>query len=110
MPLTLGARIGPYEVTALLGQGGMGEVYRARDTALQRDVAIKILPTTVETRRWSSARVTDLGTTVRAFDIHPDGQRVLIGSRDPTQSSEAQLVYVSNFFEELRQRLSSGSH
>ena len=43
MSLTLGARLGPYEVTALIGQGGMGEVYRARDTKLDRDVALKVL-------------------------------------------------------------------
>lgn len=44
MPLTTGTRIGPYEVVGKIGEGGMGEVYRARDTKLQRDVAIKVLP------------------------------------------------------------------
>ena len=44
MSLTVGARVGPYEVTSQLGVGGMGEVYRARDTKLNRDVALKVLP------------------------------------------------------------------
>src|SRR5262245_32468147 len=44
MGLLTGTRLGPYEVVAPLGVGGMGEVYRARDTKLGRDVAIKILP------------------------------------------------------------------
>src|ERR1017187_3458792 len=44
MPLTSGSRLGPYEITGPLGAGGMGEVYRARDTKLNRDVAIKVLP------------------------------------------------------------------
>jgi serine/threonine protein kinase len=47
VPLTPGARLGRYEVIAPLGSGGMGEVYRARDTRLERDVAIKILPESV---------------------------------------------------------------
>src|SRR5450432_2347768 len=44
MTLSSGTKLGPYEVVAPLGAGGMGEVYRARDTRLQRTVAIKILP------------------------------------------------------------------
>ena len=44
MALTSGAKLGPYEVQCPLGAGGMGEVYRARDTRLDRTVAIKILP------------------------------------------------------------------
>src|SRR5213078_3831032 len=44
MPLDPGTRLGPYEILSALGAGGMGEVYRARDTRLQRDVAIKVLP------------------------------------------------------------------
>src|SRR5262245_2219419 len=44
MPLSAGTRIGPYEIVASLGAGGIGEVYRARDTRLNRDVAIKVLP------------------------------------------------------------------
>ena len=44
MALQRGARIGSYDVTALIGEGGMGQVYRARDTKLDRDVALKVLP------------------------------------------------------------------
>ena len=49
MTLAAGSRLGPYEVIAPIGAGGMGEVWRARDTRLGRDVAIKVLPASFST-------------------------------------------------------------
>jgi Tol biopolymer transport system component/predicted Ser/Thr protein kinase len=56
MPLGSGSRIGPYEIVSPLGAGGMGEVYRARDSKLKRDVAIKVLPADVAGDRERLAR------------------------------------------------------
>jgi len=47
MSLAAGTRLGPYEILAPLGAGGMGEVYRARDTRLGRDVAVEVLPSSL---------------------------------------------------------------
>ena len=49
MSLSVGTRLGPYEIVAPLGAGGMGEVYRARDTQLKREVAIEVLAETIST-------------------------------------------------------------
>ncbi len=57
MSLAPGHRLGSYEILAPIGAGGMGEVYRARDTRLKRDVAIKILPDALAADRERLARL-----------------------------------------------------
>src|SRR5678810_311908 len=71
MPLTPGTRLGPYEIIAPLGAGGMGEVYRARDTRLGRDVAIKVLPAAVASSPERLARFEREAKTVAALN-HPN--------------------------------------
>jgi len=56
MPLSNGTRLGPYEIVAAIGAGGMGEVYRARDTRLERTVAVKVLPAHLSTSPESRQR------------------------------------------------------
>ena len=53
-------------------------------------------------RRWSEARLTDFGSGVRNFDVHPDGQRVLAVIAPQGDAARNEVVYVSNFFDELR--------
>ena len=59
MPLNVGSRLGHYDVTALIGEGGMGQVYQATDTKLNRQVALKILPHTFTPDRERLARFQD---------------------------------------------------
>ena len=69
-PLTAGTRLGPYEITAPLGAGGMGEVYRALDTKLHRDVAIKVLRPAVASEPERLARFEREARTLAALN-HP---------------------------------------
>ena len=56
MPLAPGTHLGAYEIIAAIGSGGMGEIYRARDPRLNRDVAIKVLPERSHSDREAVAR------------------------------------------------------
>ena len=71
MPLTPATRLGNYEIIAPLGAGGMGEVYRARDTRLKRDIAIKVLPDAVASSPERLARLEREATTVAGLN-HPN--------------------------------------
>ena len=71
MSLTAGTRLGPYEILAPIGAGGMGEVYRARDTKLNRDVAIKVLPDLFASDPERLARFTREAQTLAALN-HPN--------------------------------------
>ena len=71
MALTPGTRLGPYEISRLLGAGGMGEVYHARDTRLARDVAIKVLPAAVAVDPDRRARFEREARAVAALN-HPN--------------------------------------
>src|ERR1035437_9424102 len=71
MPLLPGKKCGPYEIQSLLGAGGMGEVYRARDVRLQRTVAIKILPAHLSSNPNLQARFEQEAKSISALQ-HPN--------------------------------------
>src|SRR6187455_1577169 len=87
MSLLPGARVGPYQVTSSLGEGGMGQVYRARDSKLNRDVALKVLPDLFANDPERLARFTREAQTLAAlnhpniaqiFGLDGEGRRALI--------------------------------
>ena len=70
MALTSGTSLGPYEILAPLGAGGMGEVYRAKDTRLERTVAVKILPSQMSSSPESRQRFEREAKTISQLS-HP---------------------------------------
>jgi hypothetical protein len=88
MPLATGSRLGPYEIVALVGAGGMGEVYKARDTRLDRTVAIKVLPAHVAADRESRERLEREARAISSLN-HPNICTLHVG-HDPSTLRQAQ--------------------
>ncbi|MGH9487782.1 MAG: WD40 repeat domain-containing serine/threonine protein kinase [Terriglobales bacterium] len=106
MPLAAGTRLGPYEVLAPVGAGGMGEVYRARDTRLKREVAVKVLPAAMAHDARALQRMQQEALAVAALN-HPN----LLSVYDVGQSAEGAPYIVSELLEgeSLRRRLQTGA-
>src|SRR5882672_9615589 len=96
MFLSPGDRLGPYEIIAAVGAGGMGEVYRARDTQLNRDVALKILPDALAIDPDRVARFRREAQMVAALN-HPNigaiyGFEGNLGTTEPGHSLQALVL------------------
>src|SRR5262245_56704316 len=104
MPLTAGTRLGPYEVVSPIGAGGMGEVYRARDSRLTRDVAVKVLPENVSRDPELRARFEREAQAVAALS-HPNVLAIFDAG-----AHEGRLYAVTELLEgeTLRDRLKQG--
>src|SRR5947199_2949815 len=105
MALSAGTRLGPYEILSALGAGGMGEVYRARDTTLNRDVAIKVLPDFFASDADRLARFTREAQTLASLN-HPN-----IAHIHGLEESGGVRALVMEFIEgqDLSQRIARGA-
>jgi serine/threonine protein kinase len=105
MNLTSGTKLGPYEIVSLLGAGGMGEVYRARDSRLKRDVAIKVLPQALSLDADRLRRFEQEALATAALN-HPNILAVFdIGTNEGSPYVVSELLEG----ETLRERLRSGA-
>ena len=106
MTLAPGAKLGPYEIVSPLGAGGMGEVYRARDTRLGRDVAIKVLPERLASDRDAAARFERESKAVAALS-HPN----ILAIHDVGTTEDGTAYAVTELLEgsTLRDRLEGGA-
>ncbi len=105
MALAAGTQLGPYEIISALGAGGMGEVYRARDTRLQREVAVKVLPASMAQDGEALRRLEQEARAVAALN-HPN----LLTMHDVGKTAEGSLFIVTELLEgaSLRQKLAAG--
>lgn len=104
MPLASGTKLGPYQILGPLGAGGMGEVYRARDSRLNRDVAVKILPEDLCAEAARHARF-EREARVSGQLNHPNILAVFdVGAHDGTPYIVSELLEGDT----LRDRLRSG--
>src|ERR1700719_1004195 len=102
MALTSGTKLGPYEIQAALGAGGMGEVYRAHDTRLGRDVAIKVLPSHLSSDPDLKARFECEAKAISALS-HPHICHLYdIGSQDGTDYLVMELLEGESLADRLR--------
>ena len=107
--LPQGSRIGAYEIVGKLGEGGMGEVYRARDTKLDRDVAIKVLPELIAHDTERVARFTREAKTLASLN-HPHIAGVYGLEEEPSRAGASVLAIVMELVdgEDLSQRIARG--
>jgi eukaryotic-like serine/threonine-protein kinase len=104
MALTSGTKLGPYEIQSPLGAGGMGEVYCARDTRLNRTVAIKILPTHLSDNLEFKQRFEREARTISSLN-HPHICHLYdIGSQDGTDFLVMEFLDGETLAERLRKR------
>ena len=112
MPLSPGTRLGPYEVLSPIGAGGMGEVYKAKDTRLDRTVAIKVLPSHLSDNEELRERFEREARAVSSLN-HPhictlhdigsdDGVDFLVMEHIEGETLADRLKVVLNWFQELK--------
>ena len=105
MTLSAGTRLGPYEIVSAVGAGGMGEVYRARDTRLEREVAVKVLSRDLTSSQIARERFQREARTIAALH-HPH----ICAIYDVGETPEHQAFIVMEFLqgETLEERLRKG--
>src|SRR6202051_4595172 len=102
MPLTSGTKLGSYEIQSLLGAGGMGEVYRARDTRLDRTVAIKVLASHLSCSPELKQRMEGEGSGISSLNHPHICQLYDVGSQDGTDYLVMEFLEGETLAERLR--------